>query len=72
MVGTGRSVLRLIGYRTGPSAPDWPDPADFVDPSWDQGERETIADDLQGGFVSEPSGESLVAGSAAVRTVRSS
>jgi hypothetical protein len=51
VVRTGRSALRLIGYWTGPTAPDWPDPTDFVDPSWDQGERETIADYLRGGFV---------------------
>lgn len=51
MVRTGRSTLRLIGYWAGPTAPDWPDPRDFVDPTWDQGERETIADYLRCGFV---------------------
>jgi hypothetical protein len=51
MVRTGRSALRLIGYWAGPTAPDWPDPRDFVDPTWDRHERDTIADYLRCGFV---------------------
>ena len=50
--GSKRSVAaeadRLLG---GPTVSDWPDPRDFVDPTWDQGERETIADYLRCGFV---------------------
>lgn len=35
--------LRRLGYWSeGPGSP-WPDPRDLVDPTWDEGERETVA-----------------------------
>ena len=51
MVYTGSRPLRLIGYWAGPGALNWPDPKDFVDPTWDRLERETIADYLRCGFI---------------------
>jgi hypothetical protein len=47
----GQATLRLIGYWAGPTAPDWPDPRDFVDPSWDSHDRETVVDYLTHGFI---------------------
>jgi hypothetical protein len=43
--------LRLIGNCAGPTAPDWPETRNFVDPTWDRLERETIADYLQPGVI---------------------
>ncbi|GAB3831962.1 hypothetical protein [Kribbella italica] len=43
--------LKLIGYWGGPSAQDWPNPHEFVDPSWDRDERETVREYLEDGFV---------------------
>lgn len=51
MVRTNPTALRLIGYWSGPAAPDWPDPQSFIDRSWDQREREDVAGYLQQGFV---------------------
>lgn len=51
MVHAERATLRLIGYWTGPLAAGWPDPRDFVDHSWDQREREDVADYLTQGFI---------------------
>lgn len=47
-----RSELILIGYWRGEgTAEHWPWPGDFVDPEWDQNERDQIADYLGRGFV---------------------
>ena len=35
--------LILIGYWRGADDPNWPDPAKFVDPDWDQDERDLVA-----------------------------
>ncbi|MEV8371771.1 hypothetical protein AB0P21_03490 [Kribbella sp. NPDC056861] len=46
------SNLTLIGYWHGPeAAAGWPDPADFVDATWDDHERDRVADYLRRGFV---------------------
>lgn len=42
--------LVLIGYWRGRGAEGWPDPADFVDPDWDEDERDLVADHLSRGF----------------------
>jgi hypothetical protein len=46
-----RSELILIGYWRGEGAEGWPDPSDFVDPTWDEDERDVVADYLGRGFV---------------------
>ncbi|TDO35252.1 hypothetical protein EV643_12358 [Kribbella sp. VKM Ac-2527] len=51
MVPAEEGTLRLIGYWRGPTSPQWPDPANFVDPDWDLHERETVVQYLQGGFI---------------------
>ena len=51
MVYPGSRPLRLIGYWAGPTAPDWPDPKNFVDATWDRHERDVIADYLRCGFI---------------------
>lgn len=43
--------LKLIGYWSGPTALNWPDPRDFVDPTWDAEERDTVTQYLEEGFV---------------------
>lgn len=45
------TTLRLIGYWLGPAAPDWPDPRNFIDSSWDARDRKTAAQYLTGGFI---------------------
>jgi hypothetical protein len=41
--------LRGIGYWSNDSHPELPDPHDFVDPDWDEGTREDVADYLDHG-----------------------
>ncbi|MFF2623213.1 hypothetical protein [Oerskovia jenensis] len=43
--------LVLIGYWQGRGADGWPDPADFVDPDWDDDERDLVVRYLTRGFV---------------------
>lgn len=44
--------LILIGYWAGAETDDsWPDPKDFMDPSWDSEEREVMASYLSAGLV---------------------
>jgi hypothetical protein len=43
--------LVLIGYWCSDRTPHWPDPASFVDLSWDPIEREAVTDYLRRGFV---------------------
>ncbi|MFI5461604.1 MAG: hypothetical protein ACHRXM_39980, partial [Isosphaerales bacterium] len=45
--------FRLIGYWSGGHGDNdvWPDPTDFVDPSWDSDERERIGDYLRRGML---------------------
>ena len=42
--------MRLIGYWDDGTA-EWPDPRNFVDPGWDEREREQVADYLERGWV---------------------
>ena len=42
--------MRLIGYWDDGTA-EWPDPRNFVDPGWDEREREQVADSLERGWV---------------------
>jgi hypothetical protein len=47
-----REPLMRIGYWSGPQAAgDWPDPTDFVDPDWDDDERDGLAHYLRHGLV---------------------
>lgn len=47
-----RPELKLIGYWCGPgAAAGWPDPSRFVDPAWEEIERDNVADYLGRGFV---------------------
>lgn len=47
-----RPELKLIGYWCGPGdAAGWPDPSRFVDPTWEDVERDNVADYLGRGFV---------------------
>jgi hypothetical protein len=43
---------RLIGYWREHADPDWPDPADFVDPEWDRVERKMVELYLRSGASS--------------------
>lgn len=43
--------LILMGYWLGPYAPGWPDPRNFVDPSWDVDERTQIVNYLERGMA---------------------
>jgi len=43
--------LILVGYWLGPYAPGWPDPHDFVDPSWDAFERQQMVYYLKRGMT---------------------
>jgi hypothetical protein len=43
--------LIRIGYWLGPRAPGWPDPRQFVDPTWDEEEREDVVSYLQHGLL---------------------
>lgn len=43
--------LVLMGYWLGPYAPGWPDPRNFVDPSWDVDERDQIVNYLGRGMA---------------------
>ena len=52
---------RLIGYWRENGDPDWPDPADFVDPEWDRGERRAVALYLDSGASSASTVEIPVA-----------
>jgi len=40
-------VIRLIGYWHSEQEPQWPDPARFVDPTWDPLQRERVAQYLR-------------------------
>lgn len=35
-------ALRLVGYWNGEHDPGWPDAHDFVDPTWDEGDRDVV------------------------------
>ncbi len=41
--------LRIIGYWVDDDRPDLPDPANFVDPDWDPGKRQAVANYLNAG-----------------------
>jgi hypothetical protein len=41
----------LIGYWRSNEEPEWPDPHDFVDETWDLEERALVADYLRDGFI---------------------
>jgi len=43
--------VTLIGYWRNDAHPEWPDPHDFVDETWDGEERELVARYLREGFV---------------------
>lgn len=45
------TTLRLIGYWRSATEPDWPDAAAFVDPHWDEQEREMVATYVECGTV---------------------
>jgi hypothetical protein len=47
----GVKPLTLIGYWRNAEEPEYPDPADLVDPNWDPGERSIVADYLDRGSV---------------------
>lgn len=50
MVQPGRLIV--IGYWDGPETDHtWPSPEDFVDPGWDQEERDLVASYLRTGLV---------------------
>lgn len=42
-------AIALIGYWRSTREPDWPDPQDFVDDSWDPEERDLVARYLESG-----------------------
>src|SRR5262249_21234053 len=44
-----RVAIALIGYWRSTREPDWPDPQDFVDDSWDPEERDLVARYLESG-----------------------
>lgn len=46
-----RPELILVGYWRGEGAEGWPEPARFIDPSWQADERDQVLDHLQRGFV---------------------
>jgi len=47
----GVATLKLIGYWPSGSQSDWPNPADFVDPEWDDRERHMVWTYLKYGTV---------------------
>jgi hypothetical protein len=44
-------TLRLIGYWRSEREPDWPDPHDFIDDTWDATERLVVKHYLLGGTI---------------------
>ena len=44
-------TLRLIGYWRSEREPDWPDPHDFIDATWDSEARHVVIHYLQGGTI---------------------
>lgn len=52
VIPVNSSALRAIGFWSGPHSSDgWPDVDDFVDPEWDENEREFIANYLTHGLL---------------------
>jgi len=45
------ATLKLIGYWPSGSQSDWPNPADFVDPEWDDRERHMVWTYLKYGTI---------------------
>jgi len=48
---TGARPLLLLGYWRDETAPDWPDPRDLIDPSWDAATRDAVVAYLKAGRV---------------------